>query len=96
MPIYTAVIPAGNRKELMMDPVPLEVCDMYCETHGRPRDMDCEICGNPLCKDCAEFVEGGWLCHACAKRERHAVLIQLDHHRELASVGSSSPRPHEE
>ncbi len=69
---------------------------MYCETHGRPRDMDCEICGNPLCKDCAEFVEGGWLCHICAKRERHAVLIQLDHHRELASVGSSSPHPHEE
>ena len=36
---------------------------MYCEVHERPKDMDCEICRKPLCKECAEFVEGGWLCH---------------------------------
>jgi hypothetical protein len=75
----------------MMDPVPLEVYNMYCEVHERPKDMDCEICSMPLCKECAEFVEGGWLCHDCARRERHAVLIQFDpYRRELAAVGSSS------
>lgn len=74
----------------MMNPVPLEVFDMYCEVHERPKSMDCDICGMPLCKECAEFVEGGWLCHTCARRERHAVLVQFDHHyRDLAVVGDS-------
>lgn len=70
---------------------------MYCEIHERPKDMDCEICGIPLCKECAEFVEGGWLCHSCAKRERHTVLVQLDPYSNgLAVVGSTSHVPMEE
>lgn len=73
-----------------MDPVPLEVFDMYCEVHELPRSMDCEICGTPLCKECAEFVEGGWLCHSCARRERHAVLIRFDPHYREVSAGSTS------
>jgi len=70
---------------------------MYCEVHERPKSMDCDICGMPLCKECAEFVEGGWLCHACARRERHAVLVQFDpHYRDLAVVGDSCAAPVEE
>ena len=46
--------------------------------------------GLPLCKECAEFVEGGWLCHTCARKERHAVLVQFDpHYSELTAVGDS-------
>ena len=64
---------------------------MYCEVHERPKDLDCDICGMPLCKECAEFVEGGWLCHDCARRERHAVLFQFDaHYREMAAAGGSA------
>jgi hypothetical protein len=75
----------------MMNPVPLEVIDMYCEVHELPKTMDCEICGTPLCRKCAEFVEGGWLCHACARKERHSVLVRFDpHYRELVAGGDVS------
>ncbi|MGD9139908.1 MAG: hypothetical protein PVJ42_00045 [bacterium] len=64
---------------------------MYCEVHERPKTMDCEICGKPLCKQCAEFVEGGWLCPECVRQERQAVLQRFDPlHRETAAVGSAS------
>ena len=64
---------------------------MYCEIHERPKDMDCGICGKPLCKECAEYVEGAWLCHACAQKERHAVLTFFDlQRRDVVPVGDSS------
>lgn len=74
-----------------MNPVPLEVIDMYCEVHERPKTMDCEICGKPLCKQCAEFVEGGWLCPDCARQERQVALQRFDPmYREPATVAGTS------